>query len=1737
MSLPFSPSSSLPPAPLPNSKFSFINESRVMHGLGNSLRTFQALTGTSASGDDFIFAETGRGISTFAYSLKTKRLAYSSRRLQPEINIKSYPPSTDSTNPSPSVTITDGTELEYVDLSFSRDGTMLAALGGVSDFKLIIWEVKTNEAEKVVSVDLPCACKKVEFDPSNPDYVACLAEDGSKILVFKTVKILGRYESDLSTATLDTTTPNSISSFTWGFEGFLLIGSTTGDITLYSSRMGEKGMKLPGGSPSPVISVTLSLTHYIVCHQDTSTFWYPKTEDGMPSLTIVQKSKLPDDSEVALSFQNALDFTRCLLLTAKNAFHEVQMEVDEPAPDQEADSNAEGGVPPPIIQFEEEQKDFEPELVDFESLPAFHSGPVTSIVSLVLGGKATFPTIVTGSTDGLVKIWKDDASPRQLGEFKIKNGSAVTSLVAFSGYPCFAVGTADGSIRVIHVTGRGSIDSNGDLKISVIYAEKFADAAITSIAFSNLKLAVSAGSLNVGFIVACDPSKPISPLATFKTPNDSPIAALLWQPSSHLLIGSEDGTLSCVDASSVTPSLVAEQLHTEWSCKMAGVKNLLSLTESSKIGNGRFFYAVNVGTKGVECYAVPDGMFTDPNPVISPVDLAESGAKGAVCLAASPSGGMLASGGGGGSLTVYKVGDGSSTTTSSLACHVAPILSVCFSASSSMVYSSGSDGSVFVSSLVNASSFDPNPSSGDFDFKVEEVPANLEVADGLSYLDKTLASLQARQESESKIAKNEALEGIKSLSNRLREMLEANAFAPDLEKMSRDEFVVDLAGRDTTIELNEAAANETREKIKKDDMRKDMLASRIRQECWDGMQTHACAVNALQLESVKVQNFPVRKMPAATQRKLDLIKHLRLTEIGEMQKGGDKFSTCWSNLTTEVPQGIKWMVNAGLLKATTSTEEIAAQITSLSNPDEEGEKKEEEGGEDDGEEPVPLDLTMSSPLPAFLYHPLAIRTDAQRKTQITLLKELVRLIAEDFNKHFQKLKAAKEDTLGVLEAKNDRIKEILAELKSDETYFQPTLDDSEVVDSVLTLTKDELTTSVYESKVSREARLKREEEARIAAENNKGDDLPTRALNDMMNGTLEVKKEIISEDSLVREEWMDEIPFEQMSEEQRKALDEYNGKLKAIAEALEKQRKALELELKKLRSEVAEVVKAFDDKVMACYELRSAVHVTIHTQELYCHRLGMSIMQREDCIKAMIETEEKLRGLNVQKDLVAAQCAAFMEKKEAEEAVYNEAMADLQSRERNFRKEIQEPAAATMDQDTVKMLMALYKSKAKSGDDALGSGTTSYSGNRQSGGMSSSRQSVGRRPSVGRRSSMSRRKSHSSRNRRSFNSTDDGANLGPLQAAMREAQKMASQGLWTSPKDPFVASDEARAKALRYAEVQLAEYTPLNIDDVPEAFGRITDQVWAKLNELRRIRAEKENEVQVQAGKLKEAVKQMDRSKEQLSAVEKNIESLHVSFDLLVEQDLLDKKNIEVLTTFKQGQDEFDQGAVATSYNDAILIPLSIIEETNAAIRALGDDKVKVLTNTLNFRKRINYMNWEHEYLEQQAKDMDEHYTDMQLLRVSKQVKQVISGAKTESDRAKMERAEMHLSKLHSTHKNKVVKLNKENSKVVRAIKDRIDENEKLDVQLKDLEGNVGIRETIYKSRVEAAGGGQDPSTRKMKRVTMRRKLVDLARAQTDEIEFLRMELDRLRQKTFPSFANAARERFENQPDEMEEFY
>lgn len=96
LSLPLSSSSSLPPGPLPLSKVSFISDTRIIASVGNALHVSKVLPGSSSGlRNDWVFSETGRGFSAFAYSLKSKRLAYSPRRLNPDIEVVVFPEQSD----------------------------------------------------------------------------------------------------------------------------------------------------------------------------------------------------------------------------------------------------------------------------------------------------------------------------------------------------------------------------------------------------------------------------------------------------------------------------------------------------------------------------------------------------------------------------------------------------------------------------------------------------------------------------------------------------------------------------------------------------------------------------------------------------------------------------------------------------------------------------------------------------------------------------------------------------------------------------------------------------------------------------------------------------------------------------------------------------------------------------------------------------------------------------------------------------------------------------------------------------------------------------------------------------------------------------------------------------------------------------------------------------------------------------------------------------------------------------------------------------------------------------------------------------------------------------------------------------------------------------------------------------------------------------------------------------------
>jgi hypothetical protein len=175
----------------------------------------------------------------------------------------------------------------------------------------------------------------------------------------------------------------------------------------------------------------------------------------------------------------------------------------------------------------------------------------------------------------------------------------------------------------------------------------------------------------------------------------------------------------------------------------------------------------------------------------------------------------------------------------------------------------------------------------------------------------------------------------------------------------------------------------------------------------------------------------------------------------------------------------------------------------------------------------------------------------------------------------------------------------------------------------------------------------------------------------MMNGTIEEKKETPLSEVLVREDWMNTVALDDMTEDQRMKLREFEAKDAKLKEEKEKIRKNLELELKKLKAEINDISNKFDDRVFILFRRRLEYEYRISEQELYIIRLTLSIlMQEENNAKALNlekllkELYEKNEQLKRQKDILDEIKAQSDQEKEACEQAFKEAIQDKKNGQR-----------------------------------------------------------------------------------------------------------------------------------------------------------------------------------------------------------------------------------------------------------------------------------------------------------------------------------------------------------------------------------------------------------------------------------------------------------------------------------------
>ena len=560
-------------------------------------------------------------------------------------------------------------------------------------------------------------------------------------------------------------------------------------------------------------------------------------------------------------------------------------------------------------------------------------------------------------------------------------------------------------------------------------------------------------------------------------------------------------------------------------------------------------------------------------------------AKGVMCAASSPHGDsfadgvvVLATGAADGSICITVMREGTVTGSSVVRLHSRGVVRVAFSPDGMYVLSAGLDGAVFVVALSSAE-LAPLPATVGTAGKAEleaylllstaqpggEASDSKEDGGGASTAgageETLMAKLAARQAAEVAAVNEAAKAGHKKelalLGYRLKDLLQKNEKVPDLEKLARDEFAVDLIGRDAVLASNAARVAGVRANLERENLNCDVISQRIKEECWDSMQVQGRALHAF-ASGLIVSNFPIRRRSDREASQLEKMLLLRRIELREVIEAGGAARRAWPGLLDEVPGNVDWIINAGRLAPIVDP---CARKTAGDGA--EGKQGAAGGGDDagagDGDEfdefggdagaaaaPKQVDVTKLGTL-ELLYHPSAARSPNQKRVQIALLKELVRQVEECFNKKFLAMLDHKDSEMEKIRGKNARISEILAELKDVAAdHFKPEWHPDEQPERVLEVTQDEIGFEKYITEAEK-ARLAEEEAARQARMADGKDDAPERALQDMMGGTLEAKDDLaLLESELQRQPWMDELTEEEMTEEQKRELADFEAKAKAV---------------------------------------------------------------------------------------------------------------------------------------------------------------------------------------------------------------------------------------------------------------------------------------------------------------------------------------------------------------------------------------------------------------------------------------------------------------------------------------------------------------------------------------------------------------------------------------------------------------
>ncbi|CAK9866751.1 unnamed protein product [Sphagnum jensenii] len=836
---------------------------------------------------------------------------------------------------------------------------------------------------------------------------------------------------------------------------------------------------------------------------------------------------------------------------------------------------------------------------------------------------------------------------------------------------------------------------------------------------------------------------------------------------------------------------------------------------------------------------------------------------------------------------------------------------------------------------------------------------------------------------------------IQKLRQEFHEIYETNLTAPVLEKLTTSEMIVDIdLENELRVELerqveaareelccvssilkarDKAANNMEINQVRISDLNKDVLAGRIKEECWQIMSEPGIAVWPFG-DGYEVWSFPMLAKPSFDMKMVKIAKFYRHIEMYEhhymkrLQKELAKiaaqiaaeqaakeaaelaaqkaeidalnaaaFGPLPSDVDSDFDKGSQWSSRVSMVSQQSGAE--ALQIDA--GDDQQGSRREsttgpavgerEERNMGDASSPTPavaipeeledeeedLEILDTAPIQTFLYDALELTTSRRKRIQRYLLSVQMQETKIDFNKKLSEARQTKISHISRITEMKSRILDLHKMLSQPGEYPWPKL--NEVIDgmpNIFEVKKEEILVPKVLNKAERaraeELKLFEDQQERLRAGNNAAE----RALMDMMGGKLEKKLEVVAvEEEINRPAWMGGNP-KKFTKEQHKEIKDFDLYLKSIKEEKEKKIRGQEAEQKKLRSDVDELCTSFNTEMANLFQQRLVDEARCTTIEETISRLCLSVeIQefRDEWHEAnMSKNMDRLKSLKAQSVNAVTD---FKREVDVFREKYDAAVAEDKLQDKNFRKNFSDCG------DVVNLLYKLFKRRpAKQTDEA-----------------EFPKKAVQQRPSI----KSTPRTSQSPSRRGSMSVT--------VSATTEDAV------------DPF------------YERPQ--EVTPAQWDRLVDARSRkmLQEEEVAQLTTI----------MNNMGGFYADLTMADDVNRRKIEASLRALADFHDSRERR-------RKNLELNLNLKQGFVEAELNPLEGDYTEAALMARSLVEEFNNIVLHEAHTKINMLMAAKTYKAENHGVQWEIAKNHVRQQHIVEKIRALQLLRVTKATQQVI---------------------------------------------------------------------------------------------------------------------------------------------------